>query len=220
MASPQGVSLSSMQQDMEAFKAQMMGMMQQIVTAKAEPVAAQPAPLAATMAPPVMAAPKGKGKGKTLPGNLAAPAFAPPAFQPQMLAPMALAPPIPQVATAPRVAAGAKPCGSKSPNGLCQKCAGPFNAVRHYSLQGVVELDGKGPLDMANLKGRRFLGISTDAGYWGNVLLIGFGKDNLNLRPHNFAALASAMGIAYGHVQQSLTAAQMGHLLTAPVAAQ
>ena len=90
-------------------------------------------------------------------------------------------------------------CGAKSPNGPCQKCNGPFNPILHYTMDAVKAMDGK-PLDTSklmtttDLDGRAFIGVSTDDKYWGNVVLVGFGRDTINLRPKTFLRLAHAIG--------------------------
>ena len=95
--------------------------------------------------------------------------------------------------------ASTTPCGAKSPKGLCTKCNGPFNPILHYTMDAVKAMDGK-PLDTSklmtttNLDGRAFIGVSTDDKYWGNVVLVGFGRDTINLRPKTFLRLAHAIG--------------------------
>lgn len=100
--------------------------------------------------------------------------------------------------------ASSTPCGSKSPKGLCTKCDGPFNPILHYTMDALKELDGKG--EIKNPDGRAFVGVSTDEKYWGNVVLIGFGRDAINLRPKTFLRLAHALGAhnAADHVMSVL----------------
>ena len=86
-------------------------------------------------------------------------------------------------------------CGMKSPNGPCKKCNGPFNPILHYTMDALKPMDGKG--EVSDPDGRAFVGVSTDEKYWGNVVLIGFGRDAINLRPKTFLRLAHAIG-AFG----------------------
>jgi hypothetical protein len=114
------------------------------------------------------------------------------------------------------VSSSGKPCGSKSPNGLCAKCNGPFHPVLHYSLEAVLRLDGQdAPITHENWKTSKFLGISTDANYWGNVVIVGFGKDCINLRPKNAIALANGLmgGKAAAHITAVLKGNGAAHLL-------
>ena len=122
-----------------------------------------------------------------------------------------------------RSTSSGKPCGSKSPNGLCQKCNGPFHPVLHYSLQAIIRLDGMGeaPITHENHKTAKFMGISVDPNYWGNVVIVGFGKDCLNMRPHNAVALAKALATfkAGQHIEGVLRANGAANLLleSAPI---
>jgi hypothetical protein len=84
-------------------------------------------------------------------------------------------------------------CGAKSPNGPCQKCNGPFNPIAHYTMDALHAMDGKGD-KVTDPDGRAFIGVSTDDKYWGNVVLVGFGRDTINLRPKTFLRLAHAIG--------------------------
>ena len=84
-------------------------------------------------------------------------------------------------------------CGAKSPNGPCQKCNGPFNPVMHFTLDRLKALDGGNGDISQDWDGRAFLGISVDDKYFGNVVLVGFGRDTINLRPKTFLRLAHAL---------------------------
>ncbi len=130
--------------------------------------------------------------------------------------------------TAKVASSSGKPCGSKSPNGICQKCGyvdesgvfhgAPFHPVRHYSLEAVLRLDGSSePITHETWKTAKFIGISVEGEYWGNVVFVGFGKDCLNFRPKNAVALAVALGgdkspLAV-HIRAVLTSSGGAHLL-------
>jgi hypothetical protein len=86
-----------------------------------------------------------------------------------------------------------KPCGWKSENGPCKRCNGPFNPLLHYTMEAVVRLDGSdAPLTHATWKQARFVGISLGAGFEGNVVIVGFGKEVINLRAKTALALIAA----------------------------
>lgn len=192
-----GVSLSAMQAQM----AELMGQIAAQNTAMAE-LAARP-PVVVQQAP-----------------GVAAPVIAKVAAQPVNVAVWKPGQAIKMTGTpsAKVASSSGKPCGSKSPNGLCQKCNGPFHPVLHYSMEAVLRLDGSAdPITHENWKTAKFLGISVDGDYWGNVVLVGFGKDCINLRPKNAVAMAVAMGgdksTVATHIRGVLNANAGGHLL-------
>ena len=166
MEQQQAEQAQSMQAQMEAFQAQMAAILGNLAAAKTGGLAVPVPAIAKVAAQPVNAPVVKAGQPMKLSG---------------------------QAAEKEQSNSG-KPCGAKSPNGLCQKCKGPFHPVLHYSLEAILPMDGsEQPITHQNWKSRRFLGISVDGNYWGNVVIVGFGKDCLNLRPKNAIALAMAL---------------------------
>jgi len=183
----------SFQDRMEAFQNQVATIVQNLATAKTAGLVVPTPPIAKVAAKPVTAPVVKAGQPMKLTG---------------------------QAAEKTQSSAG-KPCGSKSPNGLCAKCDGPFHPVLHYSLEAILPLDGSDqPITHENWKSRKFLGISVDPNYWGNVVIVGFGKDCLNLRPKNAVSLAMALmgksekrAAAAVHIESVLKANGAAHLL-------
>ena len=71
-------------------------------------------------------------------------------------------------ATPAKVEKTAKVCGAKSPNGLCGRCNGPFDAMKHYSISAVVASTKPDPETGA----KAFIGLSSDADFEANPVVI------------------------------------------------
>ncbi len=200
-----GASLTAMQAQMNQMQSMfdvLMSKMAGVPTAEPANVQAEP-----VFAQPVQAAPA-KGKGKK----------AAPVAAPVQSAPVAFqwgSAPASKSAERKHAACGSKPKKDGSIV-LCTRCNGRYNPVKHMCLGFILPLDGKGAVDVNNPWGRKYMGLSADPNdstYHGNCVVVGIGKDTLNLRPWTLLELGSLLPGMVAHAKRNLRP----DMLVAPV---
>ena len=82
-----------------------------------------------------------------------------------------------------KVSGAGTPCGFKAGK-LCTRCNGPFNPVLHFALVVIGRMDGStAAITETTWKEARFVAVTRDADYAGNVYFSGWGNKGVTVSP-------------------------------------
>ena len=107
-----------------------------------------------------------------------------------------------------KVSGAGTPCGYKSGK-LCTRCNGPFNPVLHFALVVIGRMDGStAAITETTWKEARFVAITRDADYAGNVYFSGWGNKGVTVSPTSaLQLLADVSGKTDTPIAKALKAA-------------